>query len=86
MQANIAIVIAAFNRPHSLRRLLSSIKTAAYSSYTNIPLVISIDYSGNEDCYKVADDFEWMHGKKTVIKHPNNLKLKTPSRQTMQQH
>ena len=76
MQANIAIVIAAFNRPHALNRLLTSIQNAAYSTYHSIPLVISIDYSGNEECYEVADAFDWRHGTKTVIKHPQNLKLK----------
>ncbi len=77
MQADIAIVIAAFNRPKSLSRLLTSLSHADYQAYTNIPLVISIDHSGNDDCYKVADDFNWPFGQKTVIKHPQNLKLKT---------
>ena len=43
MQTDIAIVIAAFNRPDCLARLLKSISLATYDGYTNIPLVISID-------------------------------------------
>jgi len=76
MQANIAIVIVAYNRSHSLHRLLNSLANANYSGYADIPLVISIDYSGNEHCGKLADDFHWPYGLKTVIKHIENLGLK----------
>jgi hypothetical protein len=77
MQANIAIVIAAFNRPDSLERLLQSIARADYRDYKDIPLVISIDFSGNDHCYEVAENFVWQFGDKIIIKHPHNLKLKT---------
>jgi len=77
MQGNIAIVIAAFNRPHSLARLLKSIRLALYDKYANVPLIISIDFSGNDGCYQLAEKFEWPFGEKTVIRHPQNLKLKT---------
>ncbi|QNA44990.1 glycosyltransferase family protein [Lacibacter sediminis] len=76
MQADIAIVIAAYNRPVSLQRLLGSIATANYQGYGNIQLIISIDHSGNNDCKATADTFEWKHGTKTVVQHPQNLGLK----------
>ncbi len=76
MQADIAIVIAAYNRPASLQRLLESIDRASYAGYTGITLVISIDHSGNDDCKIIADAFEWKYGSKTVVLHPVNLGLK----------
>ena len=76
MQADIAIIIAAYNRPASLQRLLGSIERANYAGYTGITLVISIDHSGKNDCKVIADAFEWKHGNKTVIHQPHNLGLK----------
>jgi len=76
MQADIAIVIAAYNRPASLQRLLGSVGAANYEGYASIQLLISIDRSGNNECKLVADAFEWKHGNKTVIHHPQNLGLK----------
>lgn len=76
MQADISIVIAAYDRPASLQRLLGSIGRANYQGNQNIQLVISIDHSGNNDCQTIADAFEWKHGAKKVIHHPQNLGLK----------
>lgn len=76
MQADIAIVIAAYNRPASLQRLLGSIATAYYEGYSNIQLYISIDHSGNNDCKGIADAFEWRYGTKVVLQHAQNLGLK----------
>lgn len=76
MQADIAIVIAAYNRPASLKRLLGSIAHANYEGYGTIQLLISIDHSGSTDCKTIADAFEWKHGTKTVVEHPQNLGLK----------
>lgn len=76
MQADIAIIIAAYNRPASLQRLLESVDRANYAGYTGIPLVISIDHSGNDDCKIIAGAFEWKYGTKTVVPHPANLGLK----------
>ena len=41
-----AIIIAAYNRPDSLKRLLSFIDAASFI-YDDIPLVISIDGGGD---------------------------------------
>ena len=72
---NIAIVTIAYNRPDSLTRLLNSLKKVDYEGH-NVPLIISIDYSGDDSVYKVADAFRWDFGEKKVIKHTSNLGLK----------
>lgn len=73
---NIPIVIAAYDRPASLARLLSSLTNAEYPDENDIELIISIDYSGDNDCRKIAVEFDWTHGKKTVICHKNHLGLR----------
>ena len=76
MQADIAIVVAAFNRPHALARLLASLQNADYGGYSNIQLLISIDYSDKEDCYALANNFTWIYGQKKIIRYKENLGLK----------
>ena len=71
-----AIVIIAYNRADSLKRLLSSIARADYSDTSDITLIISIDKGNNEDVIRAAEDFSWLHGKKTVIKREKNMGLK----------
>lgn len=71
-----AIVIAAYNRPHSFSRLLLSVAGADYSLHDDIPLVISIDGGGCADVVKIANDFEWNFGEKKVIHHSHNLGLR----------
>lgn len=73
---NPAIIIIAYNRPESLKRVLNSVKNASYPN-TNITLVISIDFwKSDNPCYSIADDFLWEYGEKNVIKHQCNLGLK----------
>lgn len=76
MQVDIAIVIAAYNRPVSLQRLLDSVERANYTGYERIQLIISIDHSGSAECKEIADAFVWKHGHKTVVHHSMNLGLK----------
>ncbi|HMK24619.1 MAG TPA: glycosyltransferase family 2 protein [Chitinophagaceae bacterium] len=76
MDVNIAIVIAAYNRPGALKRLLQSVAAADYTGFDNIPLIISIDFSGSDGCKKVAEAFNWEHGNKTVRLQPQNIGLK----------
>lgn len=71
-----AIVVASYNRPMALERLLRSIGKADYSGYNNIPLVISIDGGGDPQCAAIAEQFPWERGEKRVITHPQNLGLK----------
>jgi hypothetical protein len=69
-----AIVVSAYNRAHSLKRLLKSLSCAFYNS--NVTLVISIDKSNSDDVFEVANNFEWYNGEKIIIKHKENLGLK----------
>lgn len=76
MNISLPIIAVAYNRPASLKRLLSSITAAYYPKDIKVPLIISIDYSGSDDCLKVAEETEWPHGPKEIIAHQNNLGLR----------
>ncbi len=71
-----AIVSVGYNRLKSQRRMLESVKRADYSNYENVPLVISIDCSGDEELYDFARNFEWPHGDKYVIIREKRMGLK----------
>lgn len=71
-----AIVSVGYNRLKSQKRLLESLRNADYSDYDNVPLVISIDCSGDEDLYEFANSFEWPYGDKYVIIREKRLGLK----------
>lgn len=71
---NIAICIIAYNRLHSLVRLLKSLEQAYYDS--SIPLIISIDKSQNSEIEKYAKNYKWSFGEKKIITHPKNLGLR----------
>lgn len=71
-----AIVVATYNRPNALQRLLGSIARADYTGYENIPLVISIDGGGNPECRHIAETFAWNYGAKRIIAHDSNMGLK----------
>lgn len=71
----IAIVIAAFNRPKSLQRLLKSLQQAHY--HTNVDVIISIDNGVQEqEVAGVANDFTWSRGSKEVVQHNHHMGLK----------
>ena len=72
---NPAIVIAAYNRPNPLRRLLTSISNAIFPT-GDIPLHISIDASDVAEVKELADSFEWKHGPKIVAITETHLGLK----------
>jgi uncharacterized protein Veg len=73
-QSSPAIIVAAYNRPNSLIRLLNSLVKAIYES--DVTLVISIDKSDSDDVFEVANNFDWNNGKKVIIKQNENLGLK----------
>lgn len=75
MGAKITLVIVGYNRADSIQRILHSLSKADYA-YTNIRLLISLDYSGNDDVRRAAENFEWKYGEKTVICHPQRLGLR----------
>ena len=73
-----AIVIPAYNRPHTLTRLLASLAASYYPREFSVPLVISIDPENgvpNENTKRVADSFEWAHGPKEIVVHTEHLGL-----------
>ena len=71
---NPTIVVVAYNRLDSLKRLLGSLQKAEYS--TNVRIVLSIDGAidkSNEDILKLCSDFAWSFGEKIIIEHEKNL-------------
>jgi hypothetical protein len=72
---NITIVIVSHNRVDTLSNLFELLIRADYSGL-EVNLVISIDYSGHQDVYDLADCFDWVHGEKIIIKHEKNLGLR----------
>ncbi len=72
----VAIVIIAYNRPDSLKRLLASLAGADYPKKERIPLVISIDQGDNAKVIEAAESFLWEYGEKSVICREANLGLK----------
>jgi len=73
-----AIIVVAYNRPNSLKNLLTSISRANFKE-KDIPLVISIDYTNSkehEEVLNVASEYEWIYGEKKVIAHNKNLGLR----------
>jgi hypothetical protein len=65
---NPTIVVLAYNRQPSLNNLLNSLSRAEYG-VNHVNLVISIDYSDRHDVYNLAEDFNWEHVEKMIIKH-----------------
>ncbi len=71
----IAIIAIAYNRVHSLERLLTSL-SATYYGGGQVPLIISIDKSDTDEVERYADSYVWTAGPKTVVRHERNLGLK----------
>jgi hypothetical protein len=69
-----AIVVAAWNRPHSLRRLLDSLVRGHFPAET--ALHISIDHFEYTEVQQLADAFVWPFGPKVVEQHPARLGLR----------
>lgn len=75
MRGSIALVVVGYNRPRSMRRILDSLNRAKYD-YTEIPLMISIDNSGDDSVRKEAESFQWKHGEKKLICHKERMGLR----------
>ncbi len=75
MTTNPAIVISAYNRPASLKRLIHSLENAHYDSL-QVELIISIDKSFSSEVETIANSIEWKHGKKRIIVQEEHLGLK----------
>ena len=61
----VAIVAIGYNRLESMKRLLGSLLKARYN-ISDVPLVISIDCSGDVSLYEYVKSFEWPFGPKYV--------------------
>lgn len=70
----IAIIVIGYNRLSTTSRLLASLNDAKYES-NDIPLIISIDKSGNEQLYNYVREFEWKHGEKIALIREERLGL-----------
>lgn len=71
----IAIVVVGYNRINSMKRLLGSLCEAKYPN-NKIPLVISIDASGDTDLYEYVNNFQWCNGPKYLNIQKDRLGLK----------
>ncbi len=71
---NPVIVVIAYNRLESLKRLLQSIDAAQPPQ--NTTLVISVDHSDTDTVEDYAQRFCWGYGEKRVIAHQSNLGLR----------
>lgn len=72
----IAIVSVGYNRKKSQERQLAALARADYSGFDNVPLVISIDCSGDTELYDFVRNFEWPYGDKYVIIREKRMGLK----------
>jgi len=75
--SNFAVVVVTFNRAHSLKRLLESLKNAVCDEQVNLTLVISIDGGGSSEVIDIANECQWYCGEKVVIQHGKNIGLRS---------
>ncbi len=76
MDKGTPIVVVAFDRPKSLRRVLKSLSEASYE-LQDIDLIISIDHAPhNQEVLEVANSFDWKFGEKIVKYAKTNLGLR----------
>jgi hypothetical protein len=69
-----AIVVVAYKRTNSLKRLLKTLNDAEYKE--DVTLVVSIDKSDNPGVVAAAEAFEWKGGGKRIITTEVNLGLR----------
>lgn len=74
-KSEIAIVLIAFDRIQSVRRLWESLLHADYAS-DRVDVIISIDHSGRDDVKNFALNAQWPFGEKKVISHKKRMGLK----------
>lgn len=70
-----AIIIPAYSRDDSLKRLLGSINDAVYPANTDIELIISIDGGASKSVMETAESFTFKHGNVTISKKEENIGL-----------
>lgn len=72
---NIAIVVIAYNRIDSLKRLIGSLYSADYLG-DKVDLIVSIDNSDLNTLVDYAKSLDWPHGEVKIITHEEHLGLK----------
>ncbi len=76
----LAIVVAAFNRPQALRRLLDSLRRLEIPEGAGPSLVFCVDRADDPMARSAVDElvrgFEWRWGPKTIVAHPRHLGLR----------
>lgn len=70
-----AIVVAAYDRPDALERLLGSLGRLRVPEGEPVPLTIGVDDSF-DPTVRVAEAFRWPHGPKQVLQRPSRLGLR----------
>lgn len=75
-KSKIAIVCIGYNRLDSMNCLLQSLLEAKYPFSKDIPLIISIDCSNNQQLYEYVQGFDWPYGEKFVNIESSRLGLK----------
>lgn len=73
---DIAICAIGYNRVESMKRLLGSLARGFYPEDGGVTLYISVDKSDSDAVAEYGDSFEWKHGPKKVLRHPENLSLR----------
>lgn len=71
-----SIVVSAYNRPESLKRLLIRLNHCHYPVGESVELIISIDYSHSNSVNQIASEFDWKHGTKSIRNQKEHLGLK----------
>jgi glycosyltransferase involved in cell wall biosynthesis len=71
-----AIVIAAYNRPRSLSRLLRSLLSAQFKDDTTLIISIDNDEPNNLNVKSIAEDYQWPFGTKEVRYQEEHLGLR----------
>jgi hypothetical protein len=75
---NPTIVVLAYNRPGSLKRLLSSLTRASYPPDHPVDLVFSIDRREkgiDPEVASIAEEYRWPYGKKRLVCHDKHMGL-----------
>ena len=70
------IVVAAYNRPLSLTRILGSLRNARFKEDATLIISIDNDEPNNLDVKSIAEQFHWPHGPKEVRYQDKHLGLR----------
>lgn len=69
------IVALGYNRVDSLERLLNKLSRCYYGE-EKVTLIISLDFSGNIELKKKAEEYQWDYGEKIIKAYESNIGLR----------